>query len=125
MISSNVFEDISKDNIKMIFIVREDIKMSKGEVASYCAHGAIKSYVKAQEYYTDYLKRWIKSGQVKEVLGVDKETKMLDIIDNSKAMDINYCIVRDRETRKVNTVLVLGPAPSYFFESLIKSLKPF
>ncbi|QRM15324.1 hypothetical protein [Mudlarkpox virus] len=122
MATNNVFE-CAKDAFKMVFVIREDIKMTKGQIISQCAHGAIKAYIKAQEHHADYLKRWIKSGQIKEAVGIDKESKMLDIIDDAKAIGVNFCVIQDEETKKINTVLVLGPAPNYFFESLTKSLK--
>ncbi|AAR83393.1 CNPV047 conserved hypothetical protein [Canarypox virus] len=124
MATNNVFE-CAKDTLKMVFIIRNDIKMSKGKMISLCAHGAIKAYIKAEEHCTDYLKRWIKTGQLKEAVRVEKESKLLDIIDSAKAVDINFCVIQDDETMKINTVLVLGPAPSYLFDSITKSLKSF
>ncbi|UOX38817.1 peptidyl-tRNA hydrolase [Finch poxvirus] len=122
MATNNVFE-CTKDALKMVFIIRNDIKMSKSKLISLCVHGAIKAYIKAEEHCTDYLKRWIKAGQLKETVRVEKESKLLDIIDSAKAVDINFYVVRDEETMKINTVLVLGPAPSYLFEPFTKSLK--
>uniref|UniRef100_A0AAT9UQB0 peptidyl-tRNA hydrolase n=1 Tax=Apapanepox virus TaxID=3049969 RepID=A0AAT9UQB0_9POXV len=113
MATNNVFE-CTKDALKMVFIIRNDIKMSKSKLISLCVHGAIKAYIKAEEHCTDYLKRWIKAGQLKETVRVEKESKLLDI---------NFYVVRDEETMKINTVLVLGPAPSYLFEPFTKSLK--
>ncbi|QGM48674.1 conserved hypothetical protein [Magpiepox virus] len=37
-------------------------------------------------------------------------------MDSAKAVDINFCVIQDDETMKINTVLVLGPAPSYLFD---------
>ncbi|QZW33328.1 MPPV-050 conserved hypothetical protein [Magpiepox virus 2] len=35
-------------------------------------------------------------------------------MDSAKAVDINFCVIQDDETMKINTVL--GPAPSYLFD---------
>ncbi|AID46548.1 hypothetical protein fep_034 [Pigeonpox virus] len=125
MTSNNVFDNSSyTDMLKMVFVIREDLKMTKGEIITQCGHGAISAYERSKKYSPDYLKRWLKNGQVKEAVKVENENKMMDIRENATAIGVNYYIVQNDKRQKCNTVLVIGPAPNYMFESLTRSLKP-
>ncbi|CAE52575.1 hypothetical conserved protein [Fowlpox virus isolate HP-438/Munich] len=104
---ANVFDNSSyRDMLKMVFVIRDDLKMTKGEIVSQCCHGAISAYEKSKKYSPDYLKRWLKNGQVKETVKVDNENEMMDIRENATAIGVNYYIVQNDKRQKCNTVLV-------------------
>ncbi len=48
----------------MVLVVRTDVAMTKGKVASQCAHAAIDCYRKGIKKTPDYIKNWERFGQV-------------------------------------------------------------
>ena len=60
---------------KMVFVVRNDLKMGKGKVAAQCGHAAIGAYKQMQSRDSESLRLWECAGQMKVVVKVpDEET---------------------------------------------------
>jgi PTH2 family peptidyl-tRNA hydrolase len=60
-------------HMKMILVVRNDLKMGKGKAAAQCSHAAVAAYKIARSKCPDILKKWERSGQQKVVVKVEDE----------------------------------------------------
>jgi len=85
-----------KRDIKMIFFVRQDLKMGKGKIASQCSHGAISLYKKILKNDKNLLlDDWELTGSKKIVLKVKNENEFTNIIKFCELNNIIYNKVID------------------------------
>lgn len=74
-----LFETYPIDNVKMVLVVREDLKMGKGKIGAQCGHatlGAYKQcdkYAKDSEYWRKVMNNWSWEGQKKVCVKVTSE----------------------------------------------------
>ena len=67
------------ENVKMVLIVREDLKMGKGKIGAQCGHATIgvyktcSKYSKGSEYWKKVLDKWNWEGSKKICLKVNSE----------------------------------------------------
>lgn len=99
---------------KMVFVVRTDLNMGKGKIASQCAHAAIQCYKSALIKESETVKMWCASGQPKIVLKASAEDELLSIAGKAANRRLNYCLIRDAGKTQLDpcTVTVLGIGPS-------------
>ena len=96
--------------MKQVMIVRTDLKMGKGKIASQCCHGSIGSYKKASP---EKIRKWGSEAYAKVVLKVktlDEITELKKLADINKIP--NYLVVDAGRTQIPSssvTVLALGP----------------
>lgn len=100
-----------KKDIKMIFFVRNDLKMGKGKIASQCGHGGIGMYKKIIKQKSILTEEWENTGSTKITLKVKGENDFGDIIKYCQINDILYHQVIDAGKTQINanskTVLVI------------------
>ena len=112
--------------LKLTFIVRTDIEMSRGKIASQCAHAAIGCYTKAPRIL---VQRWQLLGQPKIVLKSDKpgESNLLKIQEQANQLGLTTILVQDAGRTQVaagtSTVLGIGPGPTNLIDSIVGHLK--
>lgn len=58
------------DEVKLVLIVRNDLKMGKGKAAAQCSHATLAAYKQALKY-PDLLEVWEDNGQPKITLKVN------------------------------------------------------
>lgn len=99
---------------KMVLIVRNDLKMGKGKIASQCSHAAIlckihdiknvrsfvnfnfsEGYQKSLQQNSYLLKAWTLTGQPKIVLKVESLSEIEELYDRAKELGIVAEFVRD------------------------------
>jgi peptidyl-tRNA hydrolase, PTH2 family len=73
-----IFEKI-KEPLKMVLLVRKDLKMEIGKIASQCSHATLGVFRKIQKsnnsIHSHYVKEWLRIGQKKIALRIpDLET---------------------------------------------------
>ncbi len=77
---------------KMIFLVRTDLKMEKGKIASQVAHAAIVSFINSN----DTIKlEWLKKGQKKIVLKVRDFEELIKYKEKANKSGIKMFFIRD------------------------------
>ncbi|XP_071450119.1 peptidyl-tRNA hydrolase 2, mitochondrial-like [Hetaerina americana] len=111
---------------KMVMVVRSDLGMSPGKVASQCSHAAVACYELVRG--TDIAEHWTAQGQPKVVLKQDKgEFGLLELLKHAKSLDVPSTVVRDAGRTQVTagsaTVLGIGPADSEKVDSIVSHLK--
>ncbi|KAL1374376.1 hypothetical protein pipiens_018116 [Culex pipiens pipiens] len=111
----------------MVLVVRSDLGLKKGKIASQCAHAAVMCYVKSASVNETMLKRWLVQGQPKIVVKVDDLEGMERIAELAAEKKVVAEIVRDAGRTQVQsgteTVLGLGPDSAEVIDSLAGHLK--
>ena len=97
---------------KMVFVVRQDLKMGKGKIAAQCCHAAIGAFATAS---AAAIRRWETRGCAKVALKVKTEEGMLACARACRAAGLNHIVIRDAGRTQIapnsKTVLGIGPAP--------------
>lgn len=82
---------------KMVIVVRRDLNMRKGKLASQCAHAACYYLLKCMDHLLDKTTAdWINSGQAKIVVGCDTEQELLELIQKATSQNIVTSSVIDQ-----------------------------
>ncbi len=107
----------SRDECKLVLIVRTDLGMTKGKMAAQAAHAALACYkaLLSSSSSSSLLHRWEATGQAKIALQVGGEEELQLL--RAKAVSVGLCarVVRDAGRTQVAsgsvTVLGVGPGP--------------
>ena len=108
------------DDLKMVFLVRQDLKMKAGKIAAQVANAAIGLYddiiFGKNIYQKEALDFWVNYGQKKIVLRVPNLDIMLIAYNQCKKENIATCLITDAGLTQVEpmskTVLGIGPDKS-------------
>ena len=100
----------------MVLIVRMDIGMTQGKIASQCAHAALECYLKARRNFLNFFttRTWLLMGQPKIVLKVYTEKELFRIVDEASKANLVTTTIRDagRTQLKPGTITVVGIGPA-------------
>lgn len=99
---------------KLIYIVRNDLKMGKGKIAAQVGHATLGIYKKnLKERRNNLLESWSNSGEAKIVCKVTNEKEMNKIKLQADKLGMCSHIVCDAGRTQIeagtNTILVIGP----------------
>ena len=108
------------DDLKMVFLVRQDLKMKAGKIAAQVAHAAIGLYddiiFGKNIYQKEALDFWVNYGQKKIVLKVPDLDTMINAYKQCLKDNIATCLITDAGLTQVEpltkTVLGIGPDKS-------------
>uniref|UniRef100_A0A182W2C2 peptidyl-tRNA hydrolase n=1 Tax=Anopheles minimus TaxID=112268 RepID=A0A182W2C2_9DIPT len=115
--------------MKMVLVVRSDLGLKKGKIASQCAHAAVLCCMRASNGAAGKIKldSWLMQGQPKIVLRVESLQEMHLLTERAEAIGVIAEIVRDAGRTQVasgtETVVGLGPDRSEAIDSLVGNLK--
>lgn len=113
--------------MKMVLVVRADLKLSKGKTGSQCAHAAVLCYHNTMEAKPDLCSSWFMQGQPKIVLKVDTLSEIKELETKAKQDGVITAIVRDAGRTEIAagtvTVLGLGPDTTDKIDSIVRHLK--
>lgn len=101
-------------NTKLVYCVRNDLKMGKGKIAAQVGHATLGIYKKnIREKRTSILEQWGNSGEAKIVCKINSEKEMNKLKDMAEKMNMCTHIVCDAGHTQVvagsKTILVIGP----------------
>lgn len=123
----NVATAINPYKLKMVFVVRSDLGMGKGKIASQCAHAAIQCYKVGLKSQEKQVLNWLSSGQAKVVLKVSSESELKDVFKKANEAGICTSLIRDAGKTQLDsgtaTVLGIGPAEVEKLDSITGHLK--
>lgn len=111
----------------MAIIVRSDLKLPKGKIASQCSHAAVVCYIKSKSYNSHIVDKWIQEGQPKVIVKVEN-LEALELLQK-KAHDVGIIcdVIRDAGKTVVApgtiTVMGLGPDKTAKLDEVIGNLK--
>jgi PTH2 family peptidyl-tRNA hydrolase len=115
------------NDLKMVMVVRTDLKMGHGKVAAQCCHACLGLYKILLKNDLPRLQAWEGSNYKKVVVKCTTEDDMLSIAASAKAKGLNYYIVRDAGKTQIapgsKTVLSIGPAMESELKEVTNHLK--
>jgi PTH2 family peptidyl-tRNA hydrolase len=120
---------MSSNDIKQVIVVRTDIKMGKGKLATQVAHAAVEAVFRCMENNVcrEWLEIWRRSGQKKIVVKVDSLAELIELKKKAEELSIPYALIADAGLTQLSpgtvTSLGLGPAPSQLLDSITGLLK--
>lgn len=103
-------------NVKQVIVVRTDLNMRKGKLASQVAHASMKFLVdNSHSERDDVLEtclnerevEWLNGSFTKIVVGVDSEDALNDLIMNAKLRDVQVYSITDVGKTEFNVVPTL------------------
>eukprot|EP00698_Gefionella_okellyi_P021449 TRINITY_DN695_c0_g1_i1.p2 TRINITY_DN695_c0_g1~~TRINITY_DN695_c0_g1_i1.p2 ORF type:complete len:170 (+),score=40.30 TRINITY_DN695_c0_g1_i1:362-871(+) len=117
----------AEDELKMVLLVRTDLKMSSGKIAAQCGHAVLGAYKQATKRTADWVRKWERFGQAKIALKVPDEEQMESMYKQATEAGLPAYIVVDAGRTQIpansRTVLAIGPAPVKLINELTSSLK--
>ncbi|XP_077360217.1 peptidyl-tRNA hydrolase 2, mitochondrial isoform X2 [Festucalex cinctus] len=112
---------------KLILVVRANLKMGKGKVASQCAHAAVAAFKQVQRRNPEFLKMWEYCGQPKVVVKAPDENTLLQLMGLAKELRLPVSLISDAGRTQIEpgsrTVLAIGPGPAELIDSISGDLK--
>lgn len=100
---------------KMVIVVRQDLKLSKGKLAAQVAHAAVDCALKAMRYNRDAFDDWKSLGQKKTVLKVPGERDFYPLKEAAERAGLSTALIKDAGHTEIApgtvTVLGIGPGP--------------
>lgn len=111
---SNDFE-VELEEMKMVLVVRSDLKMTTGKIAAQCVHAALGACRLAEEKdgFGDMYSYWLESGERTVCLRCESEAQLNDLERQAEVNGIIAYVVMDAGRTQVEcgsrTVLAIGP----------------
>ena len=119
--------DILALDLKMVLLVRRDLKMTNGKVAAQCCHACLGAYRVAQRKAPLNVRKWRMIGEKKIALSVQSEEEVEELKRKAREAGLPHYLVQDAGHTQVaagsKTVLAIGPAPSSAINAITGSLK--
>ena len=115
------------ESYKMVVLVRNDLKMTKGKIAAQVGHAAVNCALNSKKKDPKNFDRWYDEGQTKVVLRVDSEEELYQYKAIVDAQGINNSLIRDAGRTQIEpgsvTCLGLGPEKSSVLDKITGELK--
>ncbi|MCD6563552.1 MAG: peptidyl-tRNA hydrolase [Thermoproteales archaeon] len=113
--------------MKQVIVVRIDLKMGKGKLATQVAHAAVTAYETVRNIKYKWAIDWLTQGQRKIVLKVENLEILLKIYNEVVAMGLPAVLIRDSGLTQLKpgtiTALGIGPVPSELIDPITGKLK--
>ncbi len=110
---------------KMVIVVRDDVKLSKGKLASQVGHASVACALESKEK-GKYFKEWYREGQKKVVVRCDDLEHMEFLRDRAEKEGLVTKIVTDAGMTEVRsgtkTCLGIGPGPNNLVDKITGDL---
>ena len=124
-------EEVSLNDIKMVLVVRNDLKMGKGKIGAQCGHATLGAYKSAWRkkavYWHKWLDHWDKYGSTKVCVKVNTEEELVYVYKLTRKANIPSYLVVDAGRTQIaahsKTVVGIGPVPAELIDPITGSLK--
>lgn len=111
---------------KLAIIVRTDLKMGKGKIATQASHASVMASDLARKNFKKWWKTWLFEGQCKIVLKVNSESELIRLKEKAANIELPAVIVKDMGLTQVDpgtmTCIGIGPAPAELVDRVIRDL---
>ena len=117
----------SREECKLVLVVRTDLGMTKGKIAAQCSHATLACYKALKAVNSPVLARWERMGQAKVSVQVKSEDELLML--QAQAVSLGVCakVIHDAGRTQIAsgsaTVLGVGPAPRSVVDQVTGGLK--
>lgn len=113
--------------LKQIIIVRKDLGMTCGKIASQVAHASLMSFLKTQNKNKEIAEKWIEEGETKIVLKVNSYEEFEKMKKKLEEAKIDFVVVVDAGKTQIlpetETAIGIGPIESEKIDIITKDLK--
>ncbi|KGN60321.1 peptidyl-tRNA hydrolase 2, mitochondrial isoform X1 [Cucumis sativus] len=113
--------------LKLVLVVRQDLKMGSGKIASQCAHAATGLYAELMQSHRNLLRQWELCGQPKIVVTCKNQHEMNKLKDSAENIGLPTFVVADAGRTQVSagskTVLAIGPGPKEAIDAVSGKLR--
>ncbi|XP_057957406.1 uncharacterized protein LOC131150599 isoform X2 [Malania oleifera] len=115
------------EQLKMVLVVRQDLKMAAGKIASQCAHAATGMYAELMLSQRSLLRQWEQCGQPKIVVTCKNQQEMNKLKEAAESIGLPTFVVSDAGRTQVlagsKTVLAVGPGRKASVDSVTGKLR--
>ncbi|OVA20250.1 Peptidyl-tRNA hydrolase [Macleaya cordata] len=118
------------DELKMVLVVRQDLKMGAGKIASQCARKIIHFFDSSNLYHCsqrNLLRQWEQCGQPKIVVSCKNQQEMNRLKETAESIGLPTFVVADAGRTQVlagsKTVLAVGPGRKASVDSVTGKLR--
>jgi peptidyl-tRNA hydrolase, PTH2 family len=112
---------------KQVIIVRKDLRMGIGKIASQVGHAAVLGVEQSRKLNKLWLRGWLNEGQPKIVVKVNSLEELLQVLKGAEELKIPSVMVQDRGLTQIPTgtltCIGIGPAPSDIIDKVTSELK--
>ncbi len=109
----DVKDEDTREELKMVLVVRSDLKMGKGKAAAQCAHAAVAAYKAARRKCPKLLGRYERQGQAKVVVKAEGEEELLTALASARSLGLVAEVIADAGRTQIaagsRTVVAVGP----------------
>ncbi len=109
--------------MKQAIVIRTDLKMGKGKLASQAAHASIAAYLKSSPSKRKY---WLKTGMKKVVVKVSSLKELIHLYSLAKKQKLPCVIITDAGLTQIKpnkTAVGIGPADDRKIDKITGKLK--
>jgi PTH2 family peptidyl-tRNA hydrolase len=103
------------DKLKQVILVRRDLNLSRGKLASQVAHASVEAVLNSD---TELVEEWRKQGMSKIILGVENLYELEKLINRAKSKSIITSVVWDEGLTEIKkgtvTCKLMVPKLIYF-----------
>lgn len=118
---------VLQEDYKMVILVRNDIKMTKGKIAAQVGHASVNCALSIKKKDPKVFDTWTMSGQTKVVLRVNSEEELFEFKAIADAQGLNNSVIRDAGRTQIEpgtyTCLGIGPAETTAIDKITGGLK--
>lgn len=115
------------NEVTMVLVTRDDLKLSKGKLAAQCAHAAVDCALKAKKKAARLYERWNNIGARKIVLRADDEAHLRLLYAKALEGGLVCSLIKDAGHTEIPpgtiTVLGIGPSPRSAVDAITGDLK--
>ncbi|MDW0127708.1 MAG: peptidyl-tRNA hydrolase Pth2 [Nitrososphaeraceae archaeon] len=112
---------------KQVIVVRKDLRMGIGKIASQVGHAAVLGTEQSRKLNKLWLRSWFNEGQPKIVVKVNSLEELLQVQRDAEELRIPSVMVQDRGLTQIPTgtltCIGIGPAPSDIIDKVTSELK--
>ncbi|MCW1311370.1 MAG: peptidyl-tRNA hydrolase Pth2 [Candidatus Rehaiarchaeum fermentans] len=113
--------------IKQVIIVRKDLGMTAGKIASQVAHASLSAFLKTENLRKEIAQKWLEEGQTKIVLKVKDKEEFDKIKDLLRQNNIDFVVIVDSGKTQIlpntETAIGIGPIESEKIDPITEKLK--
>jgi len=104
-----------EDEIKQVIVVRKDIKMGAGKIASQVAHASLMSFLKVNKTDKEIAKKWLDTGEKKIIVKTTSYDEFNEIKKALSEKRIPFEVIIDKGLTQVEpgTETAIGIGPFY------------
>jgi len=116
-----------EEEIKQVIVVRNDLKIGKGKIASQVAHASVTAFFEVYKKNKELAEKWLEEGQKKVVLKVNSLEELLQIYKKATEKNLIAVIIQDKGFTQIPegtiTCIGIGPYYSKIIDEITSSLK--